>query len=42
MLIQIEEIEWKEGEFDMKGKGISFAKKIAQLSRYGLNTVNYW
>lgn len=28
MLIQIEEMEWKEGEFDMKDKGISFAKKI--------------
>lgn len=27
MLIQIEEMEWKEGEFDMKDKMISFANK---------------
>ena len=36
MLIQIEETEWKEREFDIRGEVISFAKKIqlTQLSRY--------
>lgn len=27
MLIQIEETEWKDREFDMKGKAISFANE---------------
>lgn len=36
MLIQTEEIEWRKGEFDMRKKVTSFAKKIqlTQLSRY--------
>lgn len=27
MLTQIEETEWKEGDFDIRGKVISFANK---------------